>query len=122
MTVKVEGVADAMKALEKQGRTIGEALAEVPPIAAEAIRDDARRNAPKDSGDLRDAIGYELDGDTAEVKILNASRQGVWYAHFVEFGTSRQAAQPFMGPAAETERGRLRSRVVDAVQRGADAN
>ncbi len=118
--VKVTGVAEAQKELERQGRTIGEALAEVVPVAAAAIRDEARRTAPVDSGDLRDAIGYEVDGDTAEVKIMNASRQGVWYAQFVEFGTSKQSAQPFMGPAAERERANLRVRVENAVKGAAD--
>ena len=102
--VRVTGVAEAQKELERQGRTIGEGLAEVVSVAAAAIRDEARRTAPVDSGDLRDSIGYHVEGDTAEVKIMGANRSGVWYAQFVEFGTSKQPAQPFMGPAAERER------------------
>jgi len=119
----IDGIKDAERELERQGRTIADALADVVPVAAEAIRDEARRLVPVDTGRLRDEIGFTVDGTEAEVKIIDTTRaSGTYYGQFVEFGTSKQPAQPFMGPAAEIERGRLRARVEDAVKGAADAN
>lgn len=55
----------------------------------------AKMLAPVDTGHLRQSINTELSngGMTGEVST------NVEYALFVEYGTSRQAAQPFMYPA-----------------------
>lgn len=62
---------------------------------AHDIEASAKQNAAVDTGAMRNSIGV----DTAP---LNATiGPTVNYAPYVEFGTSRQAPQPFMGPAAE---------------------
>lgn len=66
------------------------------------IASEAARNAPVDTGALRNSILSEskMDGDTFIVQ------DGVEYGAFVELGTSRQAAQPFIAPAVEAWRER----------------
>jgi HK97 gp10 family phage protein len=56
---------------------------------SEKVADEMRRNAPVDTGKLRDSIQTTHDG--VEV--------GVPYAGFVEYGTSDTAAHPFAAPA-----------------------
>ena len=55
---------------------------------------------------------YEL-GPRTKGKGLNRGEEGpqvkggyfsAWYAHFVEFGTEKQSAQPFLRPAFESKR------------------
>lgn len=58
----------------------------------------AKKDCPVDTGRLRNSITHEVRGDAAYI----GSR--VEYAPYVEFGTSRQRAQPFLRPAA-TEHG-----------------
>lgn len=65
---------------------------------AKAVAKDARANAPVDTGRLRGSITTEMDGDTAIVRATAP------YAVYVELGTSRAAAQPFLKPALYTKR------------------
>lgn len=63
-----------------------------------AMAADAAMNAPVDTGTLRGSIVSEshMIGP-----LLYELQDGVEYGAYVEFGTSRQAAQPFMIPAIE---------------------
>ena len=60
------------------------------------IRTDARIGVPVDTGNLRESISYELDTPLSGEVGPEAN-----YGGFVEFGTSRQAPQPFLHPAAD---------------------
>lgn len=74
--------------------------------AALPIMKDAKKRAPKDKGDLKKAIGRqrlkktELPSVTVTVK---KSRKNPYpfYWHFIEYGTSRMAATPYLRPAFE---------------------
>lgn len=71
---------------------IGAALEEIGLLAENY----AARKCPVDTGNLRGSITYEVDaGDNAVYIGTN-----VEYAPYVELGTSRQKAQPFLRPAA----------------------
>jgi HK97 gp10 family phage protein len=62
-------------------------------IVAPLIVEKAKQYCPVDSGALRDSIyWYETNGQI----VIGA---GVFYAAFVEYGTSRNRAQPFLRPA-----------------------
>lgn len=63
--------------------------------SAEAMAQTARQLAPVETGLLRGSITAEVTGLQAEVG------PNVDYAVFVEYGTSRMAPQPFMGPAGD---------------------
>ena len=56
----------------------------------------AEKKCPVDTGNLRGSITHEVDTDDNAVYIGT----NVEYAPYVELGTSRQEAQPFLGPAA----------------------
>lgn len=71
---------------------IGAALEEIGLLAENY----AARKCPVDTGNLRGSITHEVDaGDNAVYIGTN-----VEYAPYVELGTSRQKAQPFLMPAA----------------------
>lgn len=65
---------------------------------AEQVAEKAKEMAPVDTGNLRASIRVERDGNN------HAVVTDVSYAPFLEFGTSRAPAQPFLGPAAESVR------------------
>ena len=65
---------------------------------ANEVAERAREMAPVDTGNLRASIRVERDGNN------HAVVTDVSYAPFLEFGTSRAPAQPFLGPAAESVR------------------
>lgn len=65
---------------------------------ADNIATGAQDRAPVDTGELRDSIHVEGSGQKAAV-VVDADH-GV----YVEYGTSRMGAQPFLWPSLEAER------------------
>lgn len=62
---------------------------------------------PVDTGNLRNSITHTTDGTTAYIGT------NVEYAPYVELGTRRAAAQPFLKPAATDHRGTYANIVKD---------
>lgn len=62
-------------------------------LTAYSIESGAQATAPVDTGNLKNSIGADPDGLEATVTA------GAKYADYVERGTSRMRAQPFLGPA-----------------------
>ena len=60
---------------------------------AEAVKERAQSVCPVDTGALRDSIAVSQDGTVAEIS-ANTD-----YAAYVEFGTSKMAAQPYLVPS-----------------------
>lgn len=81
-------------------------------VAAEvkAVKDDAQDGAPVDKGELRDGIVGEARATDGTVT-APARHSG-----FVEHGTSKDRAQPYMAPAADRSRARFVGRVTTAVK------
>ena len=84
------------------------ALSQVPEVAkqvrqvANAIRRDARRLAPKETGTLRRNIQVErvYDPETRRVKFLVGWGPAAWYGWLVEAGGEDNNPQPHLVPAA----------------------
>lgn len=64
------------------------------------IESDAKQLAPVDTGRLRSSIHAEIAPDGLSATVSD----GVTYGIFIELGTRRQKAQPFLGPAYEMNR------------------
>lgn len=86
------------------------------PVAAELLRTvtrvetAAKRLAPVDTGRLRSSITHAIDRDgDGLVGIVGSD---VDYAVFVELGTSRAAAKPFLRPALAAELTRRATRAA----------
>lgn len=60
-------------------------------------RNYAARQAPVDTGNLRNSITFQVDSPTDSVVIGT----NVEYGKYQEFGTSRMKAQPYLRPAVE---------------------
>lgn len=81
----------AAEAQSKAGRAVQKTVHDV--------QGHAQTNAPVDTGSLRASIGAEMTGPLSGVVPSHAE-----YSMYVEYGTSRMGAQPFLTPAAETVR------------------
>lgn len=68
--------------------------------AADHIVDLAKQLCPVDTGALRDSIRKEGAAGSRRRQV-KAGGGGVAYAAFVEYGTARSPAQPFLHPAAK---------------------
>jgi HK97 gp10 family phage protein len=84
---------------------------------AHEIEEDARRRAPVRTGFLRSSIeaipSDAAEPGTVEWEVGAAAPYGI----FVELGTTKMAARPFLTPAAEAGRGPFLDAVGDALQK-----
>lgn len=60
-----------------------------------AAESNAKGNCPVDTGRLRGSITHQVSGDAVYIGT------NVEYGKYVEMGTYKQAAQPFLKPAAQ---------------------
>lgn len=79
-------------------RVLPKARLVVQKVTSDIVRD-AKILAPVDTGRLRDSIGH-TDTSTADT-ISSEIGPTVNYGEFVELGTSRMNAQPYLGPATD---------------------
>lgn len=66
---------------------------------AQRTRDVARQLAPVDTGELRDSISWSWGAGAGHGRNSVTISAVTNYAWYVEHGTRRNAAQPFMEPA-----------------------
>ncbi|WP_288484775.1 HK97-gp10 family putative phage morphogenesis protein [uncultured Novosphingobium sp.] len=71
----------------------------------------AKSLVPVRTGELRDSIDGRVTATSVEV-FATAE-----HARFVEEGTSKMEAQPFMGPAWEQTKGKLQKRIAQAIRK-----
>lgn len=72
----------------------------------------AKQECPVDTGRLRNSITHEVDMNE-QCAIIGSN---VEYAAYVELGTSRQKAQPYLRPAAENHTSEYREIVKSALK------
>lgn len=72
----------------------------------------AKEYCPVDTGRLRNSISHDTDL-AANAAIIGSN---VEYAAYVELGTSRQKAQPYLRPAAENHTSEYREIVKSALK------
>jgi HK97 gp10 family phage protein len=75
------------------------------------VEAEAKGVVPVDTGNLKNSIQTEVVSDF-EVTI---GPRNVDYDMYVEFGTTRQSAQPYMTPAAETNRPKFKKAMRNLV-------
>lgn len=69
------------------------------------VQDSAKQRCPVDTGRLQGSLTYQVQKDGNEVEGLVGTN--VEYAPYVEAGTSRQTAKPFLKPAGDESRDRI---------------
>lgn len=75
--------------------------------AAQEFYDEAKMRVPVKSGTLKGAI-YQVysesnSGDGKATYHISWNKRKAPHGHLIEFGTSRQAAKPFLAPAYEAK-------------------
>lgn len=71
---------------------------------ANVVRDEARAKAPIDSGNLKRRIRTrERSEEAGNMRFDIEVPRSAFYGRFLEYGTSKMAAKPFLRPAAEAK-------------------
>ena len=81
--------------------TVGARAAAATRKAGADITRDAKTLAPVDTGNLRASIGMETTGDGRAGSMTVSIGPTAHYGAYVEQGTSRMAAQPYLAPATQ---------------------
>jgi len=92
--VDVDGTKAVSNAIKKYGEEGRRLVVELTEIAGKETAREAKVFAPVDTGKLRQSIKAEKQNNY--LWFVTAYEK---YARWVEFGTSKMAAQPFMHPA-----------------------
>ena len=108
--IKIDGLPELGHILDaigiKEARNLNRAT--IHAIAARTAKD-AKSKVPKDTGTLKKAIKAKRrkpknpDKPFSDVMVEHGkdAKNDAWYWHFIEYGTEKQAAQPFMQPAID---------------------
>lgn len=81
-----------------------QALRDAVHAGALVIETDAKERAPVRTGTLRRSINTQVH-DVSPTRVLARIGPNTHYAAFLEFGTVRMAARPYMRPALDSKRG-----------------
>lgn len=95
---------------------LDDAVQDAMQATAEAAKQAAQDRAPVDTGLLRSSVYADVDargGSGRRTLVIGADAP---YAAYVELGTSRQQAQPFIRPAIDQEAPKLTERLKAAVR------
>ena len=112
ITLRVQGSAGLRRALERlRGAERRQAQQDGLEAGARVIEFHAKRIAPVDTGALRNSI--MLDEVAPERAILGPH---VEYAEYVEFGTSRRGARPYLRPAVDEHEREIVAAIEAAVR------
>jgi len=100
--MKITGLGELEKKLKRLSNVAQkEAKQEALHAGSLLVQGQATLNAPVDTGNLRSSIDVEVGTEDAEIFTP------VEYAAHVEYGTSRQAAQPYLRPALDNSKGNI---------------
>ena len=114
VTIKVDGIEEAVKSLKKYQIIKRQAIEDIIKETAFKIERDAKKSCPVDTGRLRSSIsvarsGYPSPPEEDKVKEPAGERglvavigSNVIYAPYVELGTYKMNARPYLYPAYHT--------------------
>lgn len=86
-------------------------------VAANLIKKDAQSRAPRDSGALSESLRVKTKVFRTKIVAFVMNTAETFYGMFIEFGTSKMAARPFMRPAAESQEQAVLRKMQDHLRR-----
>lgn len=101
--------------LATSSQRVGAKAAKAVRDGAKRIANDAKRAAPRNTGALAASIKTSTTGDGRSGTLSATVEPTVRYAPFVEFGTFKDAPQPFLFPAMEKHEGDILREIADAI-------
>lgn len=121
--MQVKGLVELKKNLEKVGRNVTDVMDDAIMAGAAVIEKAAKAKAPVKFGRLRRSITAEIKSKsyTFVTVRVGPGKEG-FYGRFVELGTKKMPAKPFLRPAfdenVQEARKEIRKVIKEAVKRG----
>ena len=115
--MKIEGQNQLKERLKKIGVTAKNDIEQALVNSALIVERDAKIKAPVDTGLMRSAITHSLGNEGTNnpyTEVISPTE----YSKHVEFGTSKQAAQPFLYPALVENKSKILKELAKAFKKG----
>lgn len=116
---KISGIPEMTKAFDTLAEDMQDLIIGALDDSAELVARDARADAPVDTGRGKASIRTET-GLTKYGKPYGSVVCGegdAYHMNFIEYGTAKMKAQPFMRPAADKNRDKIVVKVKDAIKK-----
>ncbi|MFD6874531.1 MULTISPECIES: HK97-gp10 family putative phage morphogenesis protein [unclassified Streptomyces] len=97
--IRLDGLQDALRAVARVPEAMRRARAETLEAWSESVIDGAREKAPHLSGTLKGNLAARVHEQYGRAEVGVWDEPAVEYALYVEKGTSKMTAQPFLVPA-----------------------
>lgn len=115
--VGIEGGKELAEKFKKISREVSNDLEQALVTGALRVERDAKKNAPVDTGRLRSSISSRLFDDEDGNPVAEIGTNTV-YAVAVEYGTTKQSAQPFLLPAYLGNKQKILKDIANAIKKG----
>jgi HK97 gp10 family phage protein len=116
LTVEIKGVDEAVLKFNRFDTVVADRVRAVVKDIAHDIERGAKQKCPVDTGRLRASITTQLSSDGFGAEIGT----NVDYAEYVEFGTVKMEAQPYLFPSLEEQRTHYENQMKAAVKASAE--
>lgn len=113
----VEGQKQLQNNLKKINKKVKTDIEEALTNSALIVERDAKLNAPVDTGRLRSSITHK-ENNYGNSNLSVEIGTNVQYAQAVEYGTSKQSAQPFLFPAYNGNKQKILKEFAKAFKKG----
>jgi len=119
ITVNITGEKELLRKLKSLPKEIaGEHLERAVLEGAEIIREEASNRAPRRTGKLAANIVTEVEEKEKNRATVNIGpAKEVFYGLFVERGTSKMRAKPFLRPAIDEKKEEAEKAIINALKR-----
>ncbi|ESU71107.1 hypothetical protein T260_15115 [Geobacillus thermopakistaniensis] len=115
MGFQINGMQELLRQLERMGAEADRVKEEALLAGAEIIQQAASERAPRDTGKLAENIVISDVKEDGTVDI--GPDRDRFYGLFLEFGTSKMAARPFLQPAFEESKEQVQQKMADVIRR-----
>jgi len=110
MGIEILGMNELLKKLSLMGGN--KAIMKGIEKGALRVESDAKRNCPVDEGLLRASIDHKINNGTLSATVGS----NLDYSKFLEFGTVKQRAQPYLYPALQSNQANISADVMEAIR------
>lgn len=117
--IEVEGAEEVVELLQSMEDAAIGILDKAAKAGADIAISDAKRRCPVKTGNLRDSLEFYKEKSSKNTRAGYQVRPGKkgWYGKFIEFGTSKRPARPFLRPALDNNRNQIEAEVRRTIQK-----
>lgn len=121
--IELTGVKEILERLQNIGANVGRLENQALKNAAEPVLQDAKTNVLVKTGKLKKGLKISNIKKKNGIKYIQVGvdrgdNSEVFYGKFIEFGTSKMAARPFLQPAYEKNKDTIRETIAETLKEG----